>query len=643
MNNMKSLYIISGLLLLCNIAVGSATSFDTHCQWSGVCKSDTTDTVARRDSVTVDTLSNDTVAIDTLSKDSAALAVDSLSKDSVALDSLAADSAKADSLANAVKESLKREYVYFKEKQTPDPDQNKIKRLVLLYKKNISKRTLDGFAAAYVPWKGVFDGCERRTLDMYMDGIAIVYNMVSKDTIDHKYDKLTERREQMMELYDLAVDNLADLNLQIDRKRTSDTLSVAKLRAAQYNKFIDLWVLDSIYNSSDTLHNTYNDDNYKYWATAFYTDSTNIERLYPVLKDIVYCSDNNLGSKGYEFYKYYAGFFYSKYSKLINRSNKQYVNKYLKPEIDSIRAYVGKRYSDYMAAYPSYLSKDDKNYDQYMNNLKVRNSEIVSEMNRLDAAFIGSNDWPALEAMFNGRIAKEGMTNDIREEILRLMKGAPNSNLYFQALATIYQEEPVYENALKIAEYSYKAKRYNDAFTYYDKLINDHQLEIFELSDAEKFDFYLRRADSYSKNYPDIKSLSVAQCRSYIGYLQATIEQNPNDYRTYLSIGVCFLTNAGKFAGKNDITKRAGYMYAYEWLQKTKDKFRAQKSDADKYPGINLSDELGATIDKYISSAYSGLPTKDLLFMYGAKEGQAISVGFKPNGKDMPFILRCQN
>ena len=241
MNNMKSLYIISGLLLLCNIAVGSATSFDTHCQWSGVCKSDTTDTVARRDSVTVDTLSNDTVAIDTLSKDSVALAVDSLSKDSVALDSLAADSAKADSLANAVKEPLKREYVYFKEKQTPDPDQNKIKRLVLLYKKNISKRTLDGFAAAYVPWKGVFDGCERRTLDMYMDGIAIVYNMVSKDTIDHKYDKLTERREQMMELYDLAVDNLADLNLQIDRKRTSDTLSVAKLRAAQYNKFIDFW------------------------------------------------------------------------------------------------------------------------------------------------------------------------------------------------------------------------------------------------------------------------------------------------------------------------------------------------------------------------------------------------------------------
>ena len=645
MNNMKSLYIVLGVLVLCNIAVAGTTSFDVPDQWRGVWNADTTDTLS------IDSLATDTLAIDSLAKDSAVVdslvkdsaVVDSLAKDTLAVDSLANDSIVADSLARISMETTKRVYVYFKEKQEPDPDKNKVKRFIVLYKKNLAKKTLEGYATAYLPWKGAFDACERRTLDMYMDGIAILFNMVSKDTLEHKYDKLIERREQLMELYDLAVDNLDDLNSQIDRKRTTDTLSVAKLRAAQYDKYKDLWVLDSIYNSSDTLHNVYNDENVKYWSNApFFNDSVNRERLYPILKDIVFSNDNNIGKQGYNLYLVYSGFFKAKYASLINKnkSNKQYVKKYLKPEIDSIRTYVGKRYSEYMEAYPSYISKDDKNYAAYIDNINKIQKEIVSELNRLDQAFISGNDWPALEAMFNERMAKEGMTDDLRDEILRTLSGAPNSELYFQMLASLYEKEPMYENALKVAEYTYKAKRYDDAYTYYDKIIKLHEFEIFDLEDEEKLKIYLGRANAYDKNFTE---KSAGQCVRLIELLQGAIGVCSYDYRAYLAIGMCYLNNSKKLKGPNEVLARAAYMSAYDWLLKAKDKFAAQKSESEKYANsnINLSDDLSANIEKIIRSAYSGLPQKQDIFMYNYKEGQTVPY-MKINGKTLTVTIRTQ-
>ena len=607
MNYMRSLYIIFAVFLLCNIAVTGATSFDLHPQQHGMLSADTIDTVARRDSMVVDSLAKDSMVVDSLAKDS--MVVDSLAKDSMVVDSLAKDSvAVVDSIITAP--AKKRVYVHFKEKPQPDSDQKKVKGFIALYKKNLSQKTIDGYVSAYTPWKGAFESCNQRTLDMYMDGIAILDCMVRKDTANRKYDKLTERREQMMELYDLAVDNIADLNAQIDRKRTADTLSVAKLRAAQFNKYRDCWVLDSIFNSKDTLHNKYNDQNRKYWVTKLAeNDSASLEFMYQLHKEIVFSADNNIYDP--ERYYFFAAFFKRYAIKKIKeyKTDNKYISNFLKPEFESIIEYTTNKYSEYKK-----IRKNEEDNSKILNNIDAYEGRIASLLNDVKAGFIG-NDVEKLENHYNNLIAEQGGYNKKNSEDIINRNILSKTKVYYEALIWWYNnQEPSLDLALKIAKSAQSLKIYDQAAVWYGK-IPDDELTKFEFSvlpNAEKAKIHYYAALNYHQ-FNKTKYIGLK-----LDNLSAAIEYYPQYIDAYYFMGIYMqYYNNFKLEGINKETStKIKYLFAYDQFAKAL-KVSEEVNESPEHTTEIRNDISKEDIMKAMNAAKSNWPTKEDFFDAG--------------------------
>ena len=657
MNNMRSLYIIVFVLVLCNIALTGSASFTKHLQWDGAWMTDTVDTVANGSSLAVDSLSKDSLAVDSLSKDSLAvdslakdslavdslskdsLAVDSLAKDSLAVDTLAKDSLAVDSIARFVVQPKKRVYVYFKEKPEPDADQKKIEGFIALYKKNISNKTVEGYAAAYLPWKGAFEGCNRRTLDMYMDGIGIILNLVRKDTLEHKYDKLTERREQMMELYDLAVDNLDDLNAQIDRKRTSDTLSVAKLRAAQVIKYRDCWILDSIFNGNDTIHNEYSDSTRVYWIEKLRkSDSVSLEMKYKCYKDIVFSSENNIFD--YNVFNNFSIYFRRYAAKEVRRLHADstaaantYIMTHLKPEFDSIIQYTNNRFAEYENVRKNVKGTDLAGLGRVTGNMEKNFFEVKKAFVTQDR---GPIDIDKLAAPFIARKEQLGGYNkdfaaEVKEES-RLLKHW----IYLEALVWWYNnEEATFDLAEQITKSARAQKNFNVAAQYYEKLANDPMLymEFEELSAVKKSEIHYMAALCYQA-YDASKNTAKK-----LDNLMAAVKITPQYYRAYELMGNIMFAYAPKVNLGSKIPKeiqdKIAYYHAYDKYNEALKAYKEFSANPENFEGIDEDPDFEKTIKKNISAAYSRFMSYTFLFQRGCEKliGEQISITFGSKNK----------
>ena len=168
-----------------------------------------------------------------------------------------ADTIQVDSVAlkNIIPDSLivgympeRTSWKYFEVKERTDADVAKLKTL---YKKALAEH--NGALNAYDGWKVAFNSTNDRTLDMYLDGARMILSRYCADTLNHRYDRLSEHRDELMELYDLAIHNLDKLNAQLDMSKVKDTLSVAKFRSRQLRYYRDITVLDSIYNGQQQV------------------------------------------------------------------------------------------------------------------------------------------------------------------------------------------------------------------------------------------------------------------------------------------------------------------------------------------------------------------------------------------------------
>ena len=677
MNNMRCLYIIVCVLVMCNIAVTGSTSFTIHSQWNGIWQTDTVDTVANASTLSVDTLSKDSAAVDTLSKDSAAvdtlvkdsaavdtlardsvavdslakdsLAVDTLVKDSLAVDTLAKDSVAVDSFARFVVQPKKRVYVYFKEKPEPDSDQKKIEGFIALYKKNLANKTLESFEAAYLPWKGAFDGCSRRTLDMYMDGIGIILNLVRKDTLEHKYDKLTERREQLMELYDLAVDNLDELNSQIDRKRTPDTLSVAKLRAAQVRKYRECWILDSIFNGNDTLHNKYTKDNAEYWAEKLRgSDSASLDTKYRYYKDIVFSSDNNIYD--YNTFAYFSKYLLRYASREVKRlqadstkAASAYIMTHLKPEFDSIIEYTKKRFAEYEEVRKKVENTNFENMQKVAEGIETASYNITRgfsnttrgpvDIDKLAEPYIARKE--ELGGGFNKEFAAE-----VKEES-RLLKHW----IYLEALQWWYNnEEATFDLAEEIVKSARAQKNYNVAAQYYEKMANDPMLfmEFDELNNVEKSEIHYMAALCYNVDNKDKNTAAK------IDNLVEAIKITPQYYMAYQLMGEIMYNYAPKVNLPNwpkEIAGRVAYYHAYDKFNEALKAYKEVSANPEIYEGIKLNPEDEKRIKEYISSSYSRFLTKIQLHERGMSNwaGKSIPLSFVSKKNKFMAIIRTTN
>lgn len=228
-------------------------------------------------------------SLNTAAPDTTVAVADSMSVAKV--DSVAVDSA---SLKPAIPDSLivgympeRTSWKYFSVKQRSADDVIKLKNL---YKKKMEQDRISGTLNAYDVWKVAFKSTENRSLDMYMDGIKMLMSKVYADTMAHRYDRFAEHRDELMELYDLAIYNLEALNAQLDTAKNKDTLSVAKLRGQQLRYYRDITLMDSIFNgdslnrfvSRDTLMEKINEN------------MTHARFLYPRYKEIATSTDMNI-------------------------------------------------------------------------------------------------------------------------------------------------------------------------------------------------------------------------------------------------------------------------------------------------------------------------------------------------------------
>ena len=288
---------------------------------------DTTATTFAADSTAVAISGDSTFAAnDTLfqANDSLRAKMDSLTaiRDSIMNDSIARvnDSIKAvnDSLA-AIKFKMQQDSIKMAQMLSKDTlkkkrewkylrpykrSEEECRLLKSYYKKNINDGLRDSaaYAKAFTPWIEAFNGMREKTLDMYIDGVGILVTKIKSDTARGDYESMRVNREILMELYDLAVIDIHKINKQIDLSRSTDTLTVSKLRAQQISYYTSLWYADSAYNQD---HHKFIDQtaakdeamkdsakaNTAYWKEVMFKDSIECYRLYNMYKDICYGSD----------------------------------------------------------------------------------------------------------------------------------------------------------------------------------------------------------------------------------------------------------------------------------------------------------------------------------------------------------------
>lgn len=198
-------------------------------------------------------------------------------------DSLNKEIATPDSLQHNTTEQ-KNKWKYFQVQERSPKDAYRFKALY----KSMLREDGNNKHLAYDYWKTAFNSTENRGIDMYINGLEIILSRIKTDTLNSRYDKISEHRDEIMELYDIAALNVDKLNAQIDKTKSKDTLSVAKLRSTQLNFYRQLTAWDSIYNSNTKL-------NLSQWTNKFHNeDSVHANYIYSKYMDILHSSDINI-------------------------------------------------------------------------------------------------------------------------------------------------------------------------------------------------------------------------------------------------------------------------------------------------------------------------------------------------------------
>ena len=416
-----------------------------------------------------------------------------------------ADSVLVDSMAltKIIPDSLVVGYIpprtswkYFNVQERSDEDVAKLKTL---YKKTLAEH--NGALNAYDGWKVAFNSTNDRTLDMYLDGARMILSRYCADTLNHRYDRLSEHRDELMELYDLAIHNLDKLNAQLDMSKVKDTLSVAKFRSRQLRYYRDITVLDSIYNGDsinrcmpkDTLMNIINND------------ITHLRFMYPRYKEIVTSTDMNVDMVDIAMFAILSDIRIVRdretgLKQSVRKANFEQDCELVHKRVDELLAYIEDPAS---IIYKDDIYKDDVTIGRWFNS-QLR--PIDEALRYGEGRFIDVNNFEALEVYWAEKFQKEGDYDAVINGPLERHK---KSETYIQALRLKYDVEPSYELAIKIFERSLtKSEQHN---------LNDVNFKdaISYLERAFKFpDFAQQSSFTQAKYYLNMMKLQLSAKRT---------------------------------------------------------------------------------------------------------------------------------
>lgn len=563
---------------------------------------DSLNSVASLDTLSVATLDTLSVVSDSLSvaTDSLSVATDSLT---VANDSL---SSVADSIANPFLVdgiAPKREYKHFKVTPRSDKEYN---NLVTYYKNQIKSGYVEELPKAYLAWKEAFNSRENRCLDLYFDGVAIIMACVINDTINGNYDNLKLRREEIEEIYDLAVENVDALNSQIDFSSGTDSITVAELRSQQITYYDHLWSMDSVFHSTHHNKNYSDDATRTHWANEHVHDSLEVYKQYPWYKDLVYSNSKNISVIHLlEFAEIcHMKTVYDIRKHDLSETGKP-LQKYVKEILEADKAKCEERIDKFI---------DAETDPQLFNNYNVYRDAITVAFTEALSAFIG-DDLGKLEEYYKNMLAESGRTYENFEKIYKSrLKSNKESELYLEACRQVYQKNKTYDLALEIIN-CYKAQnKYGQTKKYYTDVFEFEEFK--QLSDLEKANRYIDYGTTLKKagRFTD----------AYKGYCLAK-ELLPEYPESYFAIGVLLYEYNNKL--KDPFKDRFRFCVAVDFIEISLNKIRKLQENTELVTKLNED-----ILVKTINDCKKNFPSKEDVHMIGKgkeKELELFGTKFK--------------
>ncbi len=631
---------------------------------------DSASTVAIADSATVanDTLqqANDTTAIaaiadsaivanDTLQQvnDSLRAKMDSLTaiRDSIMNDSIARvnDSIKAvnDSLA-AVKFKMQQDSLKMAQRLTKDTLKKKIvwkylrpykrseeecRLLKAFYKKNITDGLKDSAAyeKAFTPWMEAFNGMSDRTLDMYIDGVGILVTKIKGDTTRADYESMRVDREILMELYEHAILDIHKINSQIDRSRSTDTLTIPKLRAQQISYYTNLWYADSAYNRS---HHKFIDQtaakdeamkdsakaNTAYWKEVMFKDSIECYRLYRMYKDICYGGDVDINPAHMSDFVAVCNaktwHDINRYCIQVDSTTKNYYN------LPALEAIVQKDHEQALAlmekiAFAAVTDREksneelrratiDKDFKGIYEAFKKRESSRPMNEEEMQKHF------EELEIYYNDLIASGDA--DVWDKILDSdLRRNQKSDVYLNALRTKYDNFDeaywTFDVAKDIARRALSQEKYGDAIKYYEEC-KMHE-EFFNCSNYEQSEIYFRIA---LITYTSINAKKGGRISDMYKNVIEAINACPEYPDPYFLYGQVAMMQNGRLSDKarNTIDGRFLFCVAYDKFATGLSKLRELPADSEMRTAFKEEQ-----YQKSMAAAQRNWPTQTMLFSAG--------------------------
>lgn len=382
---------------------------------------------------------------------------------------------------------------------------------------------------AYQPWKDLFNHSEERNISLFNEGVPVIMGCLIADTVKKEYSNIERYREELVELYEIAIENVDALNNQLDFSRGGKPITVAELRSQQLSYYDNLLIMDSVFHRNHHK-NYYNKEDTEFWKKKILEDSTEVYKHYAWLRDIVHSTDKVKINQLVD----YSVVLNSKLNSDIKRLN---LNDNI-PLGEFLASYANKE-KDHCSAKMEELH-DDVNYAPYK-------AEMISNFAASEG--VVTKDAKRLIQINRDAIEANGWTQQIIDKILKSKQiKEADDPLYLEALRQKYSIDPSYHMAREIVNFSIQKNsdvvyEYLNAMELYD--------EYSEQPEEEKVNLLISVARfSYNKKRPS---------RGY-EYCQKAMKINANAPEIYVVIGD-YVQNIMRQSYKANMNGQETYTY----------------------------------------------------------------------------------
>ena len=410
---------------------------------------------------------------------------------------------------------------------------------------------------------------------------------------------MLEFRDELMELYDMAVGDIDRLNSQIDRTKSKDTLSVAKLRARQVYSYLEITAAHMAYtvdtmSKNDCRQYILNEKKNREYA-AF---------MYPRYKEMLKCGDLNIDM----IHLYYFSILAKNritLDKEVGLSQSERLNNFNEDK-DLLLARADEIFNaPDLDLYATHDKTNQTVWDAY----SKYNNQIGIALNQAASLFLDNGNYEEIEKHYASRLQKEGNDPNFRAEVLNgQLRAYAESDVYLDILRREYKDKPSYASAKQIAVRYYRkyaktkiVQDLIDSYAYYKNAIEYYSQGTEDIAVEEKIKTYISAIG--------ILSILKNENKNRLKYIKDVINlypEYPEGY--YLEAYMLYEVGLEQFIKNKDKYKSAPFFIAALDLC---NKSKSMLSEYNKMPDslIKTNDDLENNINKVLKECKKYIPS----------------------------------